>query len=137
MDIKTTSPESIYEREIFVPWDTDLPFELRLWEPNEDDPSTPLDFNFAGHKIIFRIFQYEPATEDQQPIIEFENSSFERDQSNDQQGTSITNILRRLIRWEELEDIMQNIDYFYLIIGESPLPERYTIMQGPFRKGSD
>lgn len=137
MDINNTSPESIYERPIIVPWDTDLPLEIRLWEPNEADPATPDDFDFSGHKIIFRIFEYEPVDEDATPVLEFSNSSFERDQSDDQTGNPKTNILKRLITWEELDDITQGIDYFYLVIGESPLPERYSIMQGVFRKGSD
>lgn len=137
MRVETTSPESIYEKDILVPWDTDLPIEIRLWEPNEDATFNRIDFNLAGHKVYFRIYEYEPTTIDIDPIIEFSNSSWDRDQSDDQGGVAVDNILKRLVIWEELSDLQPGVDYFYMLIGETPLPERYAIMKGVFRKGTD
>lgn len=128
--IATTSPENVFEEKISIPRDADLPFSVQLYKKNaETDEYEPYDLN--GHTVVFEIFQSQHSLE---PLVEFLDEDWSREESPDQEDTPVSDILEKVILWEDHSELKNGVEYWWRFRATDAADVDFIIGRGVFFK---
>lgn len=133
LTIHKTGPSQVYEDEILIQRDMDLPYSVQLFEPDADcgcDEENSSPYSVAGHEFIFEIFKSKESLE---ALIEFDDEDWERDESPDQDD-SVEDIVKRNILWTELSSLDNDVDYWYRFYAIDAVGIKFLLVRGTLRK---
>ena len=122
-----TSPEDVYEEDIIVPKDNDLPVTVQA--VNNDADETPYDF--SGQTIKMEILEH---SSDDTALITIADGSWTRDQSSEGATAGVTDKLKTTIDWATMKPPTLELlfTYWWRIIVTDAVGTDFTIARGPF-----
>lgn len=127
-----TSPDDVYEQDIEVPRDTDLPVVITAVEDDDDcDDSNNPPFDFTGSTVVMEIFEHHS---DDVPILTIPNGDWTITQNQDGIDAGVNNQIKNTIDWDTLDtDLELLIPYWYRVHITDAAGTPYTAFRGEFK----
>lgn len=122
-----TSPEDVYEDDILLPKDNDLP--LTIQAVNNDATETPYDF--SGQTVKLQIFEH---SSDDAAVVEVLNANWTQDQSTEGASAGVNDIIKTTVAWATLHPTLDLLyPYWFRVIVTDAVGDDYTIVRGEFK----
>lgn len=125
--IKRTSPDSVFEERIVMPYGKDVPIVIRGYQ---DVVLSAGPFDFGGHTFLFELYNSEHDLESG-TILTYSDGEFERSQSDD---SDVDDVIRVVLFHADFVaiDIVSYKEYWWRINALDAAGIEYLLARGPF-----